>query len=161
MKAIPILLACSLLPGNCFAQAPEGPLVFSARIQEAALAEEAIDLLHCLSDHLNMDWELGEGRQAKWSLNVREGQGKLIGSFHAPDKDTKISLAEGDAGALCDQLAPSAAEKVTEIGSPLPESREPETRSTWIWAVGALAVAAGGFFLWKAGRPDHQSIRME
>jgi hypothetical protein len=154
MKLFALLLSFQ----SAFAQ---DPLQFSARIQNEALAEEAIDLLHCLSEQLEMPWELGEGNRASHRLTLREKNSALEGAFTTPAGETAITLGRGEAHAVCAKLAPKLSlapdpdlpEKNWEtLDSPMPKR--------WLWAAAAAAAVAGGFLFWKSRQPDHRGFRM-
>lgn len=134
-------------------------LEFNARIQSEALAEEAIDLLHCVAGRLGLSWQLSESRRAAYWLELKEQGGGLEGQFKSPSGEKPVRLGLGESGAACSELAPpeSAAPEIAWPAS----SPEPETKTrTWLLVGAAVAVAAGGYLLWKS-RPDHRSIRFE
>jgi len=152
-------LLCLLLSFQAaFAQ---DPLQFSARIQSEALAEEAIDLLHCLSEELEMPWELGEGNRASHRLHLKEKNGALEGEFVTPAGKTALHFSRGEAHATCAKLNPKP--------GIAPEPAIPETNlealgsqspKRWPWILAAAAAVAGGFLLWKSRQPDHRGFRM-
>lgn len=154
MKIVALILLIAL-PARA-----AGPLAFSGRIQNEALAEEAIDLLHCLADELEISWELSEESKAAFSLRLEEKGNNLEGFFQTPEGRKTIRMGRGEANKICAEL--TSAEEKTASPVELPaESWEPEkSKPRWLWIAGAAALVAGGFFLWKS-RPDHRSLRME
>jgi len=156
MRMIAAILAFTL-PIQAMAQTP---LAFSARIQSEELAEEAIDLLHCLADRLEMPWELNEDTSAPFRLKLEEKGGRLIGSFKSPAEEKDLSLGLGESNKICDGLI--EAEEAAVESPVLPgENWQPAAPKTkWLWIGAAAAVLAGGFILWKS-RPAHQSFTME
>lgn len=155
MKTIALLLLFALPAHGA------DPLAFSGRIQNEALAEEAIDLLHCLADSLGLPWELNEEGKAAYSLRLEEKNGRLEGAFGSPAGKREIRLGKGEANKICSEIT-GAEEKIAGDTPALPaEGWEPEeSKPRWLWIGAAAALLAGGFFLWKS-RPDHRSFKME
>lgn len=140
------------------------PLEFSARIKSENLAEEAIDLLHCLSDRLEIPWELGEGGRASIRLKVVEKSQKLEGEFFREGKAEAFTLSAGESARICEQLAPiQKPDPNFPLG--LKEDWQPEPEpAKWIWAASAVAtvaVLAGGFLFWKSRQSDHRGLKMD
>lgn len=138
------------------------PLQFEARIQKESLAEEAIDLLHCLSERLEIPWELGEGGRAAYRLKLEEKNGLIEGKWLTPEGEKPVHLGPGEAQTVCANLLPGAqapSTTIPELASDLNASVS--SPKTWAWAAAAGAIVLGGFFLWKSRQPDHRSLRME
>lgn len=158
------LIWCLLAFTQAFAS--PAPLSFSARIQNEALAEEAIDLLHCLSERKGIPWELGTENSPAPSVRLVEKNGALEGEYRGEEKK-EFRLERNGWRAACDQLAPGAAPSAPVASSgPFLPTEEPapapgHANKTWLVAGAAVAVLAGGFILWRANRPDHRSLRME
>ena len=128
--------------------------------QLEALAEEAIDLLHCLADELELPWELNEEGKSAFSLRLEEKGARLGGSFQSPAGKKEIRLTKGEANKMCAQLTETE-EKAAAIpdlpaGDWQPESPKPK----WLWFAAGAALLAGGFLLWNS-RPDHRAMKME
>lgn len=164
MKLALLLLALQY----AFAAPSSAPLAFSARIQDAALAEEAIDLLHCVAERKGIAWELAGENAGAPSVRLEEKDGRLEGTYR-DDSIKKFELVKNGWRAACDQLVP-ASQQEEKIASRAPLSlptEDPVSESTasptrkWIIAGAAVAVIAGGFILWRANRPDHRGLRME
>jgi hypothetical protein len=156
MRTIAAILAFAL-PAQAMAQTP---LAFSARIQSEELAEEAIDLLHCLADRLEMPWELNEDASAPFRLRLEEKGGRLTGSFRSPDEEKDISLGLGESNKICGELI-EVKESAMENPALPDENWQPAApKAKWLWIGAAAAVLAGGFILWKS-QPDHRSFTME
>lgn len=158
------LIWCILALTQAFAG--EAPLSFSARIQDEALAEEAIDLLHCVAERKGISWELGSDNAPAPSVRLVEKGGRLEGIFR--DEATReFTLSKNGWRAACDELVPEAAR--ASAASPYLPTEAPETEKSgtgeskgkWLVAGAVVAALAGGFILWRAGRPDHRSLRME
>jgi hypothetical protein len=154
MKTIALLLLFALPAHGA------DPLAFSGRIQNEALAEEAIDLLHCLADSLGLPWELNEEGKAAYSLRLEEKNGRLEGNFGSPAGKKEVRLSKGEANKVCSTLT-EAEEKTADAPSLPEENWEPEkSKPRWLWVAGATALLLGGFLFWKS-RPDHRSLKME
>jgi len=164
MKLVLILIALQ----QAFASLNPAPLAFSARIQDAALAEEAIDLLHCVADRQGISWELAADTTSSPSVRLDEKDGHLEGTYRG-EATKSFRLAKNGWRAACDELVPSAKEEVAAGKSllslptenPVDENAKPNRTKTWLIAGAAVAALAGGFMLWRSGRPDHRSLRME
>lgn len=160
------LLVWILLTAQAFAAAP-APLSFSARIQDEALAEEAIDLLHCLAERKGTSWELGLDDAPAPSVRVAEQGGKLVGVYR--DEGThEFTLEKNGWRRTCEELQPAAeaialapAESTPAIPNFTEAAPSVGSTKTWAWVAAGAAVLAGGFILWRAGQPDHRSLRME
>lgn len=160
MKLIKILIL-SLTTQAAFAGTD--PLEFRARIKNELLAEEAIDLLHCLSDRLEIPWELGEGGKASHRLSLTEVGGGLEGVLVLPKGETKFSLGQGESQAVCEKILPeeNSEEAEMEDEPDFPSASPAGPAKNWVWGVAAAAALVGGFLFWKSRQPDHRSLRME
>ena len=159
------LLVWILVAQSALAATP--PLSFSARIQDEALAEEAIDLLHCLAERKGISWELGLEDAPAPSVRVVEQGGKLVG-FYRGEAKVDFTLEKNGWRRTCELLEPRAETASPGVFSPAPAlpdfPQEPKARSgqkTWLWIAAGAAVLAGGFILWQGRQPDHRSLRME
>jgi hypothetical protein len=155
MKVVAILLLIALP-----SEAAQTPLAFSARIQSEKLAEEAIDLLHCVADTLDLPWELNEESQAPYRLKVEERGGQLSGEYRSPEGQTPFALKPGEANKVCGDLFPEKERPSSSLELPRQGPETDAKDNTWIWVGATAALLAGGYFLWKS-RPSHRSIRME
>lgn len=136
------------------------PLAFSGRIQNEALAEEAIDLLHCLADGLELPWELSEDTKAVYALRLEEKGAQLEGFFQSPAGKKEIRLGKGEANKICAGLTETEEQPVALPGLPA-ENWEPEKpKPKWLWIAAGAALLAGGFLWWNS-RPDHRAFKME
>jgi hypothetical protein len=156
MKTIATILALAL-PLQAAAQTP---LAFSARIQNERLAEEAIDLLHCLADRLEMPWELNEDTTAPFRLKLEEKGGRLIGAFHSPEDGRDLSLGLGESNKICNDLIEVEEAAMENPALPVENWEPAPPKKPWLWIGAAAAVLAGGFLLWRS-QPDHRSFKME
>lgn len=159
------LLIWILVAQSALAGAP--PLSFSARIQDEALAEEAIDLLHCLAERKGISWELGLDDAPAPSVRVVEQGGKLVGIYRG-DSKVDFTLEKNGWRRTCELLEPltaapefSAAETSPALPDFPPEPKAGHGKKTWLWIAAGAAVLAGGFILWQGRQPDHRSLRME
>lgn len=151
-----LLLVLSLVPHRAWAAER---LEFSSRIQDEALAEEAIDLLRCLSERLTLPWELLEGGKGSHRLHLEEKAGALHGRFSSPEGEKRFTLPPAGASTICEELAPKP-EKELEMALEESALPPPEKKSAWLWWGAALGVALGGFLFWKSRQPDHRGLRM-
>lgn len=148
----------------------EVTLSFAAQVEDEALAEDAILLVHCLSDRSGRPWEFtGEARGPLW-LEVHEESRQLKGTYHKDGKDLPFAFRAGGADETCDRLEPAAAKPVAaslappapalgSLAEPLAEESEAPPRHAWIWAaVGAAAV--GGLLYWRARQPSFRTVEM-
>lgn len=132
------------------------PLSFSARIQDATLAEEAIDLMHCIADKSGSPWELGLENAPAPRVVMKEAGGKLEGAFQREEgtPQQNFSLAKNEWRKVCGSLF-SETRPVTLKEFPLELPREPvltAKKQPWGWiAVGAAALA-GGIIAWKTSQ---------
>ncbi|RZA06796.1 MAG: hypothetical protein EOP11_09425 [Proteobacteria bacterium] len=158
---------CLLILQQSLAFAAPAPLSFSARIQDEALAEEAIDLLHCLSERKGIAWELGPDNAPAPSVRLVEKNGLLEGIYEG-ERRQAFSLKKNGWRMACNELSPvadaeiasaSPASFLTEAPATLPQEKSPAKK--WLIAGAAVLVMAGGFMAWRSGRPDHRSLRME
>lgn len=149
------------------AQAAPGTLQFAASIQDENLAEEAIQLLHCLSERSGAGWEFATQVKGKHWLKAEEKGGALRITYSLAGKEQSLALHEGDSEAACDELFPEQesvladlAPAPAEAGLPFSLEAEKTGKPAWPWiaAVGAAAVA--GFFIWKGRQPEHRSLLM-
>jgi hypothetical protein len=155
------ILAVVLVAALAVPSAAAEPLEFSARIKSETLAEEAIDLLHCLSEALDIPWELGEGGKAPYRLNLREENGSLSGAFISPEGERSFRLSSGEARSACAALAPAPEEPAWEEERLLSRWEPPEESRRWLWSAVGAAALTGAFFLWKSRQPKHRSFRMD
>lgn len=155
MKIVALLLLIALP-----AEAAPTPLAFSARIQSEKLAEEAIDLLHCVAETLGLPWELNEESEAPYRLKVEEKAGLLGGTFLSPEGEVPFALRSGEANKVCGELFPVKQAPTSSLDLPLESPTTQTNDNTWLWVGATAAVLAGGFLLWNS-RPSHRSIRME
>ncbi len=155
MKFISCLLVASILnPMPAFAQSI---LHFQARISDERLAEEAIELLHCISSVAEVPWELSE-EQGKNRLVLQEQQGKLRGELSLFGEKKEIEVSLGEAQSQCEQLFPKP--RSLDTTTLLEKTEAPKSKKTWV-TLGAILLAAGvGFFLWKQNRHDYGAIQM-
>jgi hypothetical protein len=161
-RLIALTMILTAIPNPCFAN---GKLLFTAKIQAESLAEEAIALLQCLSDRTGAPWELvaaiGDG--SHW-LRLEQVGSAVQGIYRNGAREEKISLRAGEAATVCTALAPESEAPAPDENLPslLPLEAEPEnegkSKMGWWWAGGALAVALGGFLLWRANQPAHEAI---
>lgn len=137
-------------------------LRFQPHIQRADLAEEAIALLHCLSDRSGTSWEF-TGASGPHSLELHEtSDAGLKGVYRRDGKETALSLRLGEAEKACAEVYPSTAFPVSAPSVPFVEEEVAEpTALPWGWiGVSSLGIL-GGFLLWKSQRgADHQAILM-
>lgn len=155
MKFICFLLVVSIL--NPIPALAQSILHFQARISDERLAEEAIELLHCISSAAEVPWELSE-EQAKNRLFLQEQQGKLHGELSLFGETKKIELSLGDAQSQCELLFPKPMS--IDTTTLLENTEAPKSKKTWI-TMGAIVLAVGvGFFLWKQNRHDYGAIQM-
>lgn len=158
MKSISILLLFSI---TLYAQAEI--LRFHPNIQNEALAEEAIELLHCLSEKSGSSWEFNGNAGGTHRLELREESNELRGKYHKEKESYPIALTQGSASDVCAKIYPiSAPESPLSEEAMLPD-HEPETPAKFPWKLaGAASAVLGAFLLWKLSRgPEHRSFRME
>lgn len=154
------LILLLLFPNLSFGETT--PLLFSARIQDERLAEEAIELLQCLADRAGTGWELADTAAGAHWVRIEEKGKQLVGEYEAEGRRQPFSLAGNGWRQTCDQLRPSRATAAAPSPPPsLPElAPEPErSYSPWWWA-GAAGLAIGGFFLWRQRAVRHPGIQM-
>ena len=141
-------------------QASAATIGFSANIPSEDLAEEAISLLRCLSEQSENPWELSQGGTYEWNLNLKQVSDHVEGSFQQGEKITAIKL-QGNGKEICRTLfPPKEPAPVEQPKLPAFDEPEPRGKSLLLGSV-ALAVIAGGIFLWARSRPDHRSLKME
>jgi hypothetical protein len=167
--ALAAFIAASLSPS---AQGADN-LNFTARIEDDALAEESILLLHCLSDRSGRSWELSTQPTGSFWLSLRQ-EGKVAkGNYHKPEREQQFVLEQGSAQAACDRLEPLSAFDAVKPAAPLPrdqalveqsatanEATFTPVRNKWLWAAGTAGLLLGGFFLWKSRQADYHRIQM-
>jgi hypothetical protein len=157
IRSLVLLLLC---PAISFGET--APLLFSARIQDERLAEEAIELLQCLADRAGTGWELADTAAGSHWVRVEEKGKQLVGEYVAEGKRHPFSLGGNGWRQACDQLRPISVPAATAPPLPsLPElAPEPErSYSPWWWA-GAAGLAVGGFILWRQRAARHPGIQM-
>jgi hypothetical protein len=154
--------------------AAETTLTFGADVRNEGLAEDAIELAHCLSERSGHPWEFtGETRGPLW-LKVHEENGRLRGVYHKEGKDLAFEARPGSTDETCEKLEPSNRPgPVAASLAPPPEVREatrlgalteepaptaPSTR-TWIWAGAAVAIV-GGILFWRSRQPAYRTVDM-
>ncbi len=156
---IQFLIFCFSLPA-----AANSPIEFSARIKNENLAEEAIDLLHCLSQNLGLSWELTENGSGPYRLRLEEKEGKLSGTYVAPEGEEAVAFGPGEAGKACAELTEMPPIKPRALAEQTPllsiEEIKPSPQK-WLWVGAAAAAVVGGFFFWKSRQPDHRSLKMD
>jgi hypothetical protein len=158
MKIISVLLLFSFaLPAHT-----AEILRFHPNIQNEALAEEAIELLHCLSEKSGSSWEFNGNAGGTHRLELREESHQLRGKYHKEGESHSVELLQGSASSVCAKIYPALVPSA-DLEEPLLPDHEPETRAKFPWKfAGAAAAVLGAFLLWKASRgPEHRSFRME
>jgi hypothetical protein len=161
MRAVLCLLLCARLAHA------ETPLRFAARVDDEALAEETILLVHCLAERTGRGWEFTGDASGPYWLSAREKDGKVEGTYHRDGKDTAFQLEPNGADAACDRLEPTASSTAPAPRlAPVPraaldvEAGEPApSRRTWLWVAGA-ALVVGGLVYWKSREPSYRSVEM-
>lgn len=134
-------------------------LRFVPNVQNDALAEEAIALLHCLSENSGASWEISDSLGAHY-LQLKEEGGALVGEYRNGERRHPLSFRPGEADEACRSVFPESESAESEPEPELPREAPPEKRITpWVWA-GLGAALVGGFLLWKS-KPDYRSLRME
>lgn len=137
-------------------------LQFQPHIQREDLAEEAIALLHCLSERSGSGWELS-GALGAHGLELRETpEGTLRGFYRKNRTDKPVELKLGEAEKVCAQEYPAPTLEIAPQVATLDEDVEEEpTRKPWGWIALSVGIV-GGLLLWKASRGGaaHDAIRM-
>lgn len=144
---------------------------FVADVQSEALAEEAILLVHCLSNRSGLSWEWsGEKKGRQW-LELHEKEGVAVGSYHRDQSDKTVELKLNQADAVCAALEPAAKESGLASLAPLEKDPAPLAlvsddgqdsghSKTWLWVGLGAAAIAGGFFLLRPKAAEHGSLLM-
>ncbi|MGE3262782.1 MAG: hypothetical protein AB7K68_13460 [Bacteriovoracia bacterium] len=140
---------------------------FAAAVQNEELAEEAITLLHCLSERSGVSWEFtGIAEGSHW-LKLEESGKELRGMYHRGASETPIVLKIGEAESVCQKFyAETKAEIAPERFSPqldlpaLPANIESPKKEYWPWVLAFGAATVAGFFIWKSSQPDHRALQM-
>lgn len=168
MKKLLGVLSLFLTVPNVYAS---DTIRFSAQMEDEALAEEAILLVHCLANRSGLPWEFtGETRGNHW-LRLQEKNQVAHGTYKNAEKEEAFVLRSGEADTTCEQLEPSSPSP--KLGSaeevaPLPrlggtESAESTmsapNKKVWLW-LGLGAAAITGFLIYKARQPQHRTIEM-
>src|SRR5258708_1885589 len=81
-------------------------LSFTAQVENEALAEEAILLVHCLAERTGHGWQFDPETHGKLWLNLREEAHRLKGIYHRGEAEKAVTLTSGGSDSVCDQLEP-------------------------------------------------------
>ena len=161
MKCTAYCLLASLILSP-FSQA--GTLQFSAQVQDEALAEESVHLLHCLAERSGDHWEFSGNAAGDHWLKVTETGRRLQVRYLRSGAETQLELVPGEADNACDRLAPAAemakaplSEGFGTIALPTPTERKTKY---WTWAAVFAGAAVASYLVWKSRQPDHRSLVM-
>lgn len=159
------LICLALLFQTLTAQAET--LQFAATVQNEDLAEEAITLLHCLSERSGASWEFTGVAGGNHWLKLEESGKELKGMYHRDANETPIVLKTGEAESVCQKFyAEAKAEIVPEKFPPrldlpaFPANIDSPKKEYWPWALAFGAATVAGFFIWKSSRPEHRALQM-
>ena len=160
MNQVISILIVSLLSNTSSAAILE----FSPLIRDENLSDEAIELLHCLSDRSKSNWEITEKIKGTHYLILKESNLSLEGEYKNESMVKQLHLKTGEAATICQSIYPSEIPNVGHFSLPASGNRESiaTTKSNFPWAIAGVGLALiGGFFLWKkSSTPDHQSIHL-
>jgi hypothetical protein len=147
-------------------------LSFTAEITDEALAEDAILLVHCLSDRTAHSWELNSETRGPLWLKMKEVGPAVEGIYHKEGKDLPFTLKPSNSDEICNQLEP-ASNPTPTLGLLKPDIKDPGPRGVteidppsnstgkpWLWAAAAGAAILAGAFFWRAHQPSFSKINM-
>lgn len=164
MKFVTLVLILAQLPLTSLAET----IQFSANVPDEDLAEEAVHLLHCLSERSGAGWEFtAEITNQHW-LRVNENGKAANVIYHSPDAETQFELRSGEAEMRCERIYPSKKAAIAEPASKetpmLGNLSVPSTNNRktiyWTWAAAFAGASLAGYFIWKSRQPAHRSLLM-
>jgi hypothetical protein len=164
MKIIAIFLLWAQLAQAGMPGMPE-TLQFAANVQNEDLAEEAVHLLHCLSERSGAPWEFtGEISGDHW-LRVNEKEKSVHASYRHEGMQTEFDLPLGGAESACEKIFPDRAisEKAPEpvnLGNLSVPTRSERKTAYRAWAAAFAGAGVLGFLIWKSRQPDHRALVM-
>jgi hypothetical protein len=158
MKILCLILACLFIQQSAKAES----LQFAASINNEELAEEAIDLLRCVSERKNVTWEFSVEITGTHWLKVREENNSIRGIYHAASNEIPFVMKVGGAGGICEKIAGEEIKlaPASEPSAAFPETSFAEKKTYWPWGLGIGLAVVAGFLIIKNSGPDHRAVLM-
>ncbi len=131
-------------------------LEFQAKIQNEALAEEAVTLLRCLAQRGEFTWEFVDEIKGTHWLKVQE-ESKIAHGLYTKNGETRsFRLEKGQAA--CDLLQPQISAQAETVLLPLEAPEATTSYRPWIWAGLGAAVLGGTIYFLTQKKSTHEAL---